>query len=113
MLSTEEIEEEIQRRADAGFVDVMRLVLSPGFLPPNNPFEHYCRCMKCGPILGRYARCMINFNHARSKEFPVRTVDYRYESAVESQREFYSSACTCGQRTSPRWGPEVRKKVRR
>lgn len=112
-LTPEDIEEEIQRRADEQFVDVMKLVLSDGFMPPDNPYAHYCRCLKCGPMLGRYSRAMINFNHSKSKEHSYRIVEYRYLEAVENQKQFYGSVCTCGQRMSPRWGPEVRKKVRR
>lgn len=111
------IEEDAQRRADGALVDILVGVLQKIELAELRALQ-YCSCTKCNLFLSRYTRLRIDHRQMRRRwedsdsEFYRKRMHSIFDDLKEAQERFYVSSCTCGRRTGPRWGPNIRKKVR-
>jgi hypothetical protein len=114
--SVEDFEAEVQREANLRLVDVLEMVFDGTGSTLQVP-KRYCQCLKCGPHLDRYARLKINYRHACKRESDSwrRMQENIFRDLERAQQVFYETPCTCpqGGRVAPRWGPNIRKRVRR
>ncbi len=111
------IEEDAERMADARLVDILVNLLRKEDIAEILRRAR-CSCMKCNLFINRYTRLKIDHRQMKRKwedsnsEFWRKRMHDIFGELQEAQTRFYETSCSCGRRDAPRWGPNVRKKVR-